>query len=156
MTRQFLFHALLIATACFLWTGSASAEKAPIVPADEFLAAFDDLRADLEEGVPRELSRREWRDFDRIHQRFQYLLSDVDDATQLPSQQQLALYNLQGELDGLIMGGIRDQRVCTEQRNVGSRIARRNCRTVAEIEEERIRARDWLQSFPLQLQGPQG
>ncbi len=156
MTRKLLFTVLFAVSASLFLTVQASAQERPIVPADEFLSAFADLRADLEDGMPRELSNREWREFNRIEQRFEFLLSNVDDATQLPSRQQLEIYNLQNELDGMIMGGIRDQRVCTEQRSVGSRIARRNCRTVAEIEEERIRARDWLQRFPFQMEGPQG
>ncbi len=156
MTRKILSAALLSMAAGLLLPMQVIANEVPIVPAGEFLEAFNDLRADLEEGTPRELSQREWRDFDRIHQRFEHLLSGVDDATQLPSRHQLELYNLQNELDGLIMGGIREQRVCSEQRTIGSRIPRRNCRTVAEIEDDRVRARDWLQSFPYQMQGPQG
>jgi hypothetical protein len=148
--------ALLMFGLSFSVSSALADTNPPIVPPSEFLAAFDDLRADLEDGIPRELNRREWRDFDRIHDRFKSLLSGVDDAQKLPSQQQLALYNLQNELDGLIMGGIQEQRVCTEQRSIGSRIPRRSCRTVEEIEDERLRARSWLDSFPKGMDGPRG
>ena len=151
--------ALTLFTILFLLAlapASQAGNSQAIVPADEFLSAMDDLRADLEDGIPRDLNRREWRDFDRIHNRFKYILSGTDDAKSLPDQTQIELYNLQNELDGLVMGGIREQLVCTEQRTIGSRIPRRNCRTVDEIEEERIRARDWLGRFPFQMEGPQG
>jgi hypothetical protein len=153
--RPAMLLAVLASLAMVTFSAQAGNSR-PIVPADEFLAAFDDLREDLQDGIPRQLNRSEWRDFDRIHERFKSILSGVEDARTLPSQQQLALYNLQNELDGLIMGGIHDQKVCTEQRNIGSRIPRRNCRTVREIEQDRERARDWLGSFPFQLEGPSG
>lgn len=160
MMHKYFRPALLLVTLASLtllaFSAQAGNNSQPIVPADEFLEAFDDLRADLEDGVPRHLNRSEWRDFDRIHERFKSILTGVGDARSLPSQQQLALYNLQNELDGLIMGGIHEQKVCTEQRTIGSRIPRRNCRTVREIEEDRIRAKDWLGNFPFQMEGPQG
>jgi len=158
MIKNLLFAvALVLAWSPALSDASQeSDQKLDMVSPDEFLSVFEDLRADLEDGVPRKLTRREWREFDRIHDRFQSILDGVDDATELPDRQQLTLYNLQNELDGLIMGGAREQLVCTEQRSVGSRIPRRQCRTVAEIEDERARSRQWLQSFPLQLEGPSG
>lgn len=126
------------------------------IPAEAFLDAMGQVRANLEDDVPRSLSRREWRNFNRIHDRMSSILDPVEDARKLPDRQRAELHDLQVEFNELMMDGVRGQTVCAKQQQVGSRIGRRNCRSVSEVEQDRRQVQDWLDKFPFQIEQPHG
>lgn len=127
-----------------------------VVSVDEFLQALEQVRANLQEGEPRELDRDDWKEFDKIHGKFRKILGEVDTIEDLPPRKQTEVFNLQEELDTLLVGRKEEQVVCTERRQLGSRIARRDCITVGERRVLRDRAMQILGDIPSVMTAPSG
>lgn len=127
-----------------------------VVSVDEFLEALDQVRANLQEGQPRELDEDGWKEFDKIHGKFEELLADVDTIDELSPREKTKVFNLQEEMDTLLVGRKEEQVVCTERKQLGSRIARRDCITVGEREVLRDRALQILGDIPSVMEAPSG
>lgn len=153
--RQTIAIALLAAIA--LSAGLANTAHArDVASIDEFMTALEELRGKLEEGDPRELSDREWREFNKLHGRFEDLLEGVDSVEQLSEDDEIALINTQEELDTLLLGGENDERIiCRKVRKTGSRISRRRCITQRELELQQEQTRNSLLDIRSAMQGPQ-
>ncbi len=153
--RQTIAIALLAAIA--LSAGlTNTAHARDVASIDEFMTALEELRGKLEEGDPRELSDREWREFNKLHGRFEDLLEDVDSVEQLSEDDEIALINTQEELDTLLLGGENDERIiCRKVRKTGSRISRRRCITQRELEIQQEQTRNSLLDIRSAMQGPQ-
>ncbi|RFF29872.1 hypothetical protein [Wenzhouxiangella sediminis] len=153
--RQTIAIALLAAIA--LSAGLANTAQArEVASIDEFMTALEELRGKLEDGDPRELSDREWREFNKLHGRFEDLLEGVDSVEQLSEDDEIALINTQEELDTLLLGGENDERIiCRKVRKTGSRISRRRCITQRELEIQQEQTRNSLLDIRSAMQGPQ-
>lgn len=148
---------LLLALGLAASTWAATPDRAGTqVAADDFIEAMNELRSDLEDGVPRSLTRREWRDFERIQDEMETILGDVEAMGELSEEARIELYQLQREFHSMMMDGIRNQRICPDQQQLGTRISRRNCRSREEVEGDRREVRDWLASFPYLIDHPHG
>ncbi|TVR99230.1 MAG: hypothetical protein EA418_00290 [Wenzhouxiangellaceae bacterium] len=134
-----LTFTLGVATAA---ADSRSQTEGGVQSPEDFLSSIAELRVSFQDGEPRPLSRREWREFDRIESRFQRLLANVDDVSKLHDDRKIELHNLQEEFNALLVEGTHDDRlVCTRTRRTGSRIPQRDCMTQRELELERQRTR---------------
>lgn len=156
LIRQVIAAAMLATLA--LSTGlSNTAQAREVASIGEFLTALEELRGKLQDGDPRELGNREWRDFDRIEDRFEALLEDVEAVEDLSDDDKVALINAQEDLDALLMGGGRsDERIiCRKVRKTGTRISRRQCITQRELEIQREQTRNQLLDIRSSMCGPQ-
>lgn len=150
--------AIALVAIIALYAGLAGiAHAREVASIDQFMTALDELRGKLEQGDPRQLSKREWREFDKLHGRFEKLLTDVDSVEQLTEDDEIALINTQEELDTLLMGGENDERIiCRKERKTGSRIARRRCITQRELKIEQERTQNILLDIRSTMRGPEG
>ncbi|MDZ7791473.1 MAG: hypothetical protein U5L08_13450 [Xanthomonadales bacterium] len=135
---------------------ASSAVARDVVPVDEFLEALDTVESNLREGKPRQLKKSEWKEFEEIQEDFQELLSDVENIDALSSKEQIEVFNLQEELDTLLVGREREQVVCQEVKRTGSRIPRRRCVTVGQREAIRVEAQQILTDIPSLMEPPAG
>lgn len=140
---------VLIALVLVGFCAQAQADQRPRVSPGEYLEMLDNLRNDLQGGTPREMNNKEWRKFDDIEQRFQSILSNVDSVDDLNSRDRVTVFNLQEELDTLLIGRAEDQVVCDRRRRIGSRIPRQECRTLGQIRAEQDMARRFVSDIPL-------
>ncbi len=150
--------ATIVLTVLVLSAGLMNTAQArEVVPINEFLTALEELRGKLEEGNPRELGRREWREFDKLQGDFEKLLDDVESVEELSEKDRIALINTQEDLDVLLMGGGRnDERIiCRQVRKTGSRIARQECITQRELEIQREQTSNALLDIRSTMCGPQ-
>lgn len=156
---MFLRHTLtfiLMASIALSTTLASNAHAREVASIGEFITALEELRGKLEEGDPRALSNREWREFNKLHGRFEKLLQGVDSVEQLSDDDQIALVNTQEELDTLLLGGQNDERIiCRKERRTGTRIPRHSCITQRELEIERERTRNSLLDIRSTMSGPQ-
>lgn len=132
------------------------AQDRPKVDVDGYFTMLEELRTDLEEGTPRELNRDEWREFERIVGRFESLLGNVESVDELDRREKIRVFNLQEELDTVLIGHPDLQVVCNERQGTGSRIPRRDCRTVEQIRSDQRRAQQWVRSVPFLQNQPAG
>ncbi len=135
---------------------ASSAVARDVVPVDEFLQALDEVESKLREGKPRQLKKREWQEFENIQDEFEELLSEVENIDDLPSRKQVEVFNLQEELDTLLVGREREQVVCSERKQLGSRIPRRDCVTVGQREAMRDEAQQILTGIPSLMEPESG
>ena len=150
---QLLSLAVVTLLACSM---TAEANERPTVSIDEYFQMLDGLRTDLEQGKPRKLTASEWQEFDRIEGRFKRLLDGVEASEDLRDRDRARVFNLQEELDTLLVGRKEDQVICQRRRATGSRIPRQECRTLAEIQQEQRSAQTFLQGLPLIQNQPVG
>lgn len=155
MTRQLTLPRLAALALAASLIAPAFADR-EVVSVDAFLAALDDVRAQLQEGDPRRLDEDEWREFDKIEEQFERVLSDVETIDELNGRQKTKVFNLQEEMDTLLVGRREEQVVCTERKQLGSRIARRDCVTIGQREAERDRALRILGDIPSVMRPPAG
>jgi hypothetical protein len=113
LTSIALVSLLILASAPAM--ANSNSDPRPTVGVSEYLEVLEKFRDDLKNGEPRKLSGREMNQFDRIHQQFRELLVDVDDVSELRERDRLRLYNLQEELDTLMVGQRDLQMVCTDR-----------------------------------------
>lgn len=148
-----LFLAILALSAGL----SNTAQARDVASIGEFLGALEELRGKLEDGDPRELGSREWREFNKLEGRFEELLDGVQTVEDLSDDDKIALINTQEELDALLMGGGRtdDRIICRKVRKTGTRISRRECITQRELEIEREQTRNDLLDIRSSMCGPQ-
>lgn len=146
----------LLAAAC-AGTSSmrASPEQPLLTPVPQFLAEQKQLRADLEEGQPRELSETEWQNFNRIQDQFTEILGDVKDTDELSSEEKEEVFRLRGRLIALMTRVGDDQVICTRQTHeIGTRLkGKKRCTTLAKLQQERISAQELMRYIGSNPQG---
>lgn len=130
-----------------------TAEVVDVPEYREFLAV---LEQHVEEGVPRELNEREMQRFQRLNGSLNELLAGVDDINQLSSSERTRVFNLHQELSATVVGRDEDQVICRRQQTVGTHFRVTECRTRAQIAEDRARADMYFNdSFVSPMTGPQ-
>jgi hypothetical protein len=142
--------------ALLVFSPIAESSNRPTVGIGEYFEMLSSLREDLEQGEPRQLNASEWQEFDRIEGRFQRLLGDVEAIDDLRDRDRLRIFNLQEELDTLLVGREEEQVICERRRSTGSRIPRQNCRTLSQIRQEQARAQQFVHGLPLIQNQPGG
>ncbi len=106
---------------------------------ENFLNLLAMVRSDLEQDNPRALTRREWRDFERIESQFQRKLRNVDHVDNLEDERRLELQTLHNELKALLQqDDPGDRIVCTTRRRTGSRIRQQECMTQREHDARKL------------------
>lgn len=120
-----------------------SAQEPLLEPVPEFLAEQEYLRGELEKGNPRKFDESDWATFEVIQNKFQTLLADVDDVSELSSSEKRELYDARYQLKLLLLGD--GDLVCMEREPpVGSRIApRKVCVPRDRLEDEEYAADLW-------------
>lgn len=143
MKFRFLMTLALI-SALAVWAPLAAADDIDYETTQEFtgenfLNLLAMVRNDLEQGDPRSLTRREWRDFERIESRFQRKLRNVDHVDNLSDDRRLELHTLHEELKVLLKDeDPGDRIVCTTTRRTGSRIRQQECMTQRERDARKL------------------
>lgn len=135
-------------TACATDNGAGprpklSAQQPLLEPVSEFLAEQEYLRGELEKDNPRKFDESDWATFEVLQGRFQNLLADVDDVSELSSSEKRELYDTRYQLMVLLTGD--DDLVCTEREPpVGSRIApKKVCVHRDRLQDEEYAADLW-------------
>lgn len=123
---KYIITALIITVA--LLSGCANTSQQRITPeeplgvsVEEFRAEMRQLQTNLEAGSPRELQSSEWREFNRIQQGFDQVLSDVNSVAELSTDDRQMVFNLQKEL-ALLLGESSQSERADCARPTGSRL----------------------------------
>lgn len=153
----------LLVAAC---ASSGSSSGAPRVdplqmPVAEFMAEQQRLRANLEQGEPRELNQAEWDQVNRIHAGFDQILGDVRTVRELSDEDIQRLIRLRGELVAVLAADRPDEIVCLRVRHTtGTRLAgQQRCVTRAQLERERFEAdflMRYIKALPQGFEGEEG
>lgn len=141
---------LILATVLAACAGTSSMRASPeqplLTPVPQFLAEQQELRANLEEGQPRELSDSEWQAFDRIQSKFDELLGDISDVEELSRDEKAEVFRLRGRLIALMTSAEGDEVICTRHTHTtGTRLkGKSRCTTRSQLESERFSAQQLM------------
>lgn len=107
----------------------------------EFLA---ELRENVENGVPRRLSRKEMERFNELDRNLNSLLAGVDDIDQLGTDAKTQVFNAHEAIWSTVVGRDEDQVVCRREGRVGSHFTQTRCRNLSDIRREQRAAQSLL------------
>lgn len=146
---------VLLAAACAGTSMRASPEQPLLTPVPQFLAEQEQLRANLEEGQPRELNETEWGRFNRIQEQFTEILGDVSDTDELSSEEKEEVFRLRGRLITLMTSTEDEELICTRQTHeIGTRLkGKRRCTTRSQLEREEFSAQELMRYIGTVPQG---
>ncbi len=154
-----LLIAILLALTCIACAGGgqnrSSGQNADLAPepfaaeprnveVDEYLEFLDSLAVAIGEGVPRELNQRERDQFRDTDSRLRSILGPVDNVNQLSDENQLTVYNLHQELQGIVVGDPDNYIICSRRHAVGTHFKRVSCMPAGDFKREQERTREAL------------
>lgn len=146
--RLLPFGLALLLTACAghqaQHTATPNIEKVSIQEYQVFLA---DLRASINQGIPREFNRVENERYDRIDNRLHALLEHHESIDSMSENERRELFNLHEDLQALVIGRDQDQVICRRQQTVGTHFQTQKCRTRSEWHNEQEQSRQFLRGM---------
>lgn len=145
--RFALPHALALFTLLAATTPAGAADPAVERRALEIVGQRD-RTPEQAKAVVDTLSDAEKETLLREQEKIDALLAATPDPEAMSAEDREALSSATKAIDGLIARDRRaaDERlICRQERRIGSKLASRNCRTQAEIDAARARARDDVQ-----------
>lgn len=115
------------------------------VPVAEYLDFLDQLSADVESDMPRELSPVELERYRRIDAQLRDNLAGIENIDQLDHERKIVVFNLHEELQAVLIGDPKYRVICRRERSVGTNFRHTTCITVDELRADQEHGRRWLQ-----------
>lgn len=116
--------------------GCATQAPEPVTPEKvsipEFRLYLADLREAVDEGVPRAFNEKDMREFNQINMRLLSLIDGRSSIEEMSSEERLALYNAQQELQSILIGKRENQVICRQRHTVGTNFKKTQCFTRRE------------------------
>ena len=128
---------------------------------EKFQQVASDIRKDMAQGGRYEFMRADEKakaeyDMNAIMK----MLQDAGSVAAMKREQQVQLFNVQENLNGLLTHNDRNRLVCEKNAPVGTHIQTTSCKTVGDIERERLLSRKYMtdqsekQQLPLMNRAP--
>lgn len=114
------------------------------VEVDEYLEFLDSLAVAVGEDVPREFSQREREQFRDTDARLRSILEPVTNVNELSDENQMMVYNLHQELQGIVVGDPENYIICSRRHAVGTHFKRVSCMPAGDFKREQERTREAL------------
>lgn len=151
MNRFVMFAAALVLTPCAVFVSAAHAAPATAKPLmaqtlDAFKQDEARIRKDMQSGgkygyiSSSDKSLVETRLAD-----MQSLLAAHSNASDMPAQDKIALFNAQEEINSILYHNDNDRLVCEHKAKMGTNIATTTCRTYGEMKIEQREAQRYLE-----------
>lgn len=125
-------------------------EKASV---DEYLEFLDKLKVAVERGDIREFNSREYQQFQRINRQLRDELAGVDRIENLRDENQVRVFNLHQELQGVVIGDPENYLICRRDHRVGTNFKQTRCIPAGDFrrnqEENRRQLRSLMQPGPM-------
>ena len=159
---------MMLCAACVLALGCGQALADQVIEKrvaadtpEKFQQIAADIRKDMNPGGRYEFMRSDEKakaenDLDAIMK----MLQDSGSVSVMKHEQQVQLFNVQENLNGLLTHSDRNRLVCEKNATVGTHIQTTTCKTVGDIERERATSRKYItdqgekQQLPLSNKAP--
>lgn len=141
---------ITLLAACAATTSPPPAEPRPehrapeMLDVPEYREFLSELRENVENGVPRQLSRREMQRFNELDRSLHTLLASVNDIDQLNHDDRTKVFNAHEAIWSTVVGRDEDQMICRRETRVGSHFSEMRCRPLADIRREQRAAQSLL------------
>ncbi|AKS43247.1 hypothetical protein [Wenzhouxiangella marina] len=116
------------------------------VDVDEYLEFLDELAVAIGEGVPRELNTREREQYRDADTRLRSILEPVSNVSELSDENQLTVFNLHQELQGIVVGDPENYLICSRRSTVGTHFKRTTCMPAGDFRRQQERNREALRN----------
>ncbi|WP_376697285.1 hypothetical protein [Wenzhouxiangella sp. EGI_FJ10305] len=126
------------------------ADLSETVSVDEYIEFLDNLKVAVESGDIRDFNRREYKEFQRINRQLRNELAGVETVEQLGEDNQIRVFNLHEELQGVVIGDPENHVICRREHTVGTNFRRTTCVSAGDFERNQEASRRQLR----QLMGP--